>query len=69
MDAALPRYVLLTNKSPAGHPAGLFDAGRRRLFVPLRRLRADIEKLKLSKVFSATRNHQVLVSAEAFRLS
>ena len=51
-------------KSPAGFPAGLF----RDALVDYRPW-ADIEKLKLSKVFSATRNHRFSSARKAFMFS
>ena len=55
----------IINKNPAGRPAGLFFGVGLLDYRPW----ADIEKLKLSKVFSATRNHRFWSARKAFRLS
>ena len=52
-------------KKPRRSPAGLFLG----VAAPVYRPWADIEKLKLSKVFSATRNHRFWSARKAFRLS
>ena len=61
---ACKRKRNVKRKSPASCLAGLF----REAPVDYRPW-ADIEKLKLSKVFSATRNHRFSSLRKAFRLS